>query len=81
MKAEISILIPLFNEAGSIDPLLEKLSSVMDSLGRSYEVIIVDDGSTDGSAAKLDEALPKHPNLRVVVFRRNSARRRRYPRP
>lgn len=71
MKAEISILIPLFNEAGSIDPLLEKLSSVMDSLGRSYEVIIVDDGSTDGSAAKLDEALPKHPNLRVVVFRRN----------
>lgn len=71
MKAEISILIPLYNEAECVVPLLQKLSSVMDSLGRSYEVIVVDDGSTDGSAAMLDEALSSYGNLRVVVFRRN----------
>jgi len=68
----LSIVIPLFNEEGSLQPLLEELESVLAKLGRSYEIIFVDDGSTDGSFAtlqRLHEADPDH--IRVICFRRN----------
>ncbi|HNQ79144.1 MAG TPA: glycosyltransferase family 2 protein [Acidobacteriota bacterium] len=71
MKADVSILIPLFNEKDCVEPLLEKLSSVLPSLGGRAEIVIVDDGSTDGSGEKLDAALKIMDNLKVVTFRRN----------
>lgn len=71
MKAGVSILIPLFNEKDCVEPLLEKLSSVLPSLGGRAEIVIVDDGSTDGSGDKLDAALKRMDNLKVVTFRRN----------
>lgn len=67
----VSVVIPVFNEAESIEPLYEALTNVLSCLGRSYEIIFVDDGSRDGSAAKLSALADADPRLRVVEFRRN----------
>lgn len=75
MSAEhpyLSIVIPLFNEEGSLQPLSEELETVLQALQRPYEIIFVDDGSTDGSfdtLQKLHDADPDH--IRVTSFRRN----------
>jgi len=49
----LSIVIPLFNEEASLQPLFEELEMVLEALQRPYEVVFVDDGSTDGSFATL----------------------------
>jgi len=68
----LSIVIPLFDEEASLEPLFEQLHSALDALRRSYEVIFVDDGSTDGSFDKLKELHSRDPErVRVVQFRRN----------
>ena len=67
----ISITIPIYNEHGAIEALFAKIKEVMDRLGRPYEVIFVNDGSTDGSAAMLDGLAAKNPEAKVVHFRRN----------
>ena len=66
----ISITIPIYNEHGAIEALFAKIKEVMDRLGRPYEVIFVNDGSTDGSAAMLDGLAAKNPEAKVVHFRR-----------
>jgi glycosyltransferase involved in cell wall biosynthesis len=67
----ISITIPIYNEHGAIEALFAKIKEVMDRLGRHYEVIFVNDGSTDGSAAMLDGLAARNPEAKVVHFRRN----------
>lgn len=67
----ISIVIPVHNEEENIPLLLERLKAVMDGLKRPYEVICVDDGSTDGSLGLLVSAISEFPNLRVVELTRN----------
>lgn len=67
----ISITIPIYNEHGAIEALFSKIKEVMDRLGRSYEVIFVNDGSTDGSATMLDRLALSNPEAKVVHFRRN----------
>jgi glycosyltransferase involved in cell wall biosynthesis len=67
----ISITIPIYNEHGAIEALFTKIKEVMDRLGRPYEVIFVNDGSTDGSAAMLDGLAARNPEAKVVHFRRN----------
>jgi len=67
----ISITIPIYNEHGAIEALFTKIKEVMDRLGRRYEVIFVNDGSTDGSAAMLDGIAARNPEAKVVHFRRN----------
>lgn len=69
---ELSIMVPLFNEEGNMVALLDRIEAVLSSIGRSYEVVLVDDGSTDGTAALVKEAVAKRPRLRAVFFRRNS---------
>lgn len=71
MSVEISIVIPLLNEVESIPALCEKLTASLKGLGKSYEVIIVDDGSTDGSWDLLKSLQPKHPGFRLIRLRRN----------
>ena len=46
---ELSILVPLYNERESIDPLYEQITDAVERLERSFELILVDDGSTDGT--------------------------------
>ncbi len=69
---ELSLLIPLFNEEGNLEPLLDRIESVMESLHKTYEVVLVDDGSTDATPRLLEKAARERKGLRVVFFRRNS---------
>lgn len=67
----ISVVIPVHNEEENIPVLLKRLKAVMDGLERPYEVICVDDGSTDRSLEILLAALPDYPQLKVVELTRN----------
>ena len=71
---DLTIVIPCFNEADSIARLVTALDSTdvtLRGLGRQFEVILIDDGSRDGSFAKLREAASTRPWLRLIRFRRN----------
>ena len=71
-QVAISIVIPVMNEEQSVRPLYEKLAAQLDSLGKVYEVIFVDDGSTDGTFAELKRLHDEHSGVvRVIRFRRN----------
>ena len=68
---EVSVVIPVYNEEGNIEPLYQELGGVLDGLGCPYEVIVVDDGSRDGSFARLTAVHQRDPRWRVIRFRRN----------
>ncbi len=68
---EISIVIPLLNEEESLRPLMDKIQETMAAYGRSYEVIFIDDGSTDGSVRVLEELHATQPEVVIIQFRRN----------
>lgn len=67
----VTVMVPVFNEVEAIGPLYEATKRVMDGLGRPWEIIFINDGSTDGSSHKLDEIAASAPNVRVLHFRRN----------
>jgi len=71
MKPYLSVVIPVYNEAENIPLLLERLKEALEGLGKPFEVVIVDDGSTDGTTEILKQLKPRYPWLRVVVLRRN----------
>ena len=68
----ISVTIPVYNEAGNIRRLCEQLTPVLESLRRPWEVVFVNDGSTDGSAGVVDELAARDARLKVIHFRRNA---------
>jgi undecaprenyl-phosphate 4-deoxy-4-formamido-L-arabinose transferase len=69
----ISIVIPVYNEQEGLPLLFERLYPALDALGRPYEVVFVDDGSTDRSVAVLREQFERRPDVtRVVVLARNA---------
>ena len=68
---DLSIVIPVFNEEGSIKPLYAQLKETLGRLGLSYEIICVDDGSTDRSFATLEDLHTQDRHLKVIRFRRN----------
>ncbi len=68
---ELSIVIPIYNERENIPKLYEELKEVLDKLNKSYEIIFVDDGSTDGSYEILKELAQKDSRVKVIKFRRN----------
>lgn len=69
---DLSIVIPVFNEQDSLRPLHQDLVTVLRPLGLSYEIIFVDDGSTDGSAAMLRALRADDPCCRVLRLARNT---------
>lgn len=70
-QLEISVVVPLFNEEDNIEPLLIRLREALEPLGKEYEIILVDDGSTDGSFESLRRLHARDPRLKVVRLRRN----------
>jgi len=68
---ELTILVPLFNEEGSLPELYENLNSVLREFKRSYEIIFIDDGSTDSSYKILENLFQTDNNVRVFQFRKN----------
>jgi len=66
-----SIVIPVYNEVQSLQELLESVELVMSSFDESYEVVFIDDGSTDGTLEKLKSLSHTHDRVRVFSFRRN----------
>lgn len=72
MAIEISVVIPVLNEEENIRPLSKSLQAALDALDKAYEVIFVDDGSSDGSFKLLSElAKDNHPGFKVIKFARN----------
>lgn len=67
----LSIIIPVFNEGDSLEPLHEEIAQVADDHRLDVEVIFVDDGSTDGSWAAIGRIAAKDPRVRGLRFRRN----------
>ena len=73
MNPMISVVIPVYNEEEGLPFLFERLYPTLDALGRSYEVVFVDDGSSDRSVAQLREQFQRRPDVtRVVVLARNA---------
>lgn len=67
----ISIVVPVFNEEGCVDEMVRRLGEVMDRVGCDYEVIFVDDGSSDGTLAAVRAASEVDARIRYVSFSRN----------
>ena len=69
---DLSVVFPVYNEEENIPILLDEIVKALDGNPWSYEVVAVDDGSTDRSLAVLRASRTKHPNLRVLTFEKNS---------
>jgi glycosyltransferase involved in cell wall biosynthesis len=67
----LSVIVPLYNEADNILPLYEKVVGIAPSLGCNLEMILVNDGSVDGSRAILDDLANRDGRVKVIHFRRN----------
>ncbi|KAF0223946.1 MAG: putative Glycosyl transferase family [Rhodospirillaceae bacterium] len=67
----LSLVVPMFNEAGNLDGLFDRLAQVMADLGESYEIVCVDDGSRDDTVARALEHRRRDPRIKVVELSRN----------
>jgi len=68
---DVSVVVTVFNEAGHLEELYRRLVPALAELGRPYELIFIDDGSTDGSFAILERLHDADSNVRAVRFKRN----------
>ncbi len=68
---DLSIVIPFLNEQDSLQELVERIYANVQPLGLQFELIFIDDGSTDDSVARLLESKKKHPEIKIVRFRKN----------
>jgi polyisoprenyl-phosphate glycosyltransferase len=71
MKITYSIIAPIYNEIDNLPELYRRVKQVMDSSGEPWELILVDDGSTDGSTEKIRELAQRDKTMRPVIFARN----------
>lgn len=67
----LSLVIPCYNERENIPTLLSRVGSALAALNQPFEVLIIDDGSTDGSSQMLQDAIQTHPWLRVLRMAKN----------
>src|SRR5204862_1978061 len=68
---KVSLFLPVYNEEENLTAMHQKITASLEQLGHSYEVIYVDDGSTDGSLALLTSFAATDARVRVISFRRN----------
>jgi len=71
MSVALSVVVPVYNEIENVEAMLEELHGVLAAGGRSFEVVVVDDGSRDGTAELLAKLAGERPWLRAIFFRRN----------
>lgn len=68
---DLSVVIPVYNEAGNLTELHRELTETLSAWGRPYEILLVDDGSTDGTFEAAARLQMRDPRVRVIRFRRN----------
>ncbi len=68
---EISVVVPVFNEEPNIRELIRRITAALDGLNRPFEIVVVDDGSSDGSVALLKQLREEDSRLRIVRLARN----------
>jgi len=71
LEETVSVLIPIYNEEGNLSLLYDKLEAALQKTERAYEIIFVDDGSSDGSLEILLDLREKNPNVKIISFSRN----------
>ncbi len=67
----VSVILPCYNEQGHVIEEVERICAAMDSSGYEYELLAIDDASTDDTLARLYEAAPRFPRMEIVHFHRN----------
>ena len=67
---QLSVVIPIFNESGNVRPLIEEIELALSQRLR-FEIVVVDDGSTDGTGEEITELVRSHKSLRVQTHGRN----------
>lgn len=67
----ISVIVPVLDEEGSVEELARRVAEVLDSIGRQFEIVFVDDGSTDSTVERIRRAHEIEPRVRLVQLRRN----------
>lgn len=72
-RVDLSVLIPVYNEQEVLPLLFERLYPVLDALGKSYEVLFVNDGSSDDSGVRLSQQFEQRPDVTRVVFLSSNA--------
>jgi glycosyltransferase involved in cell wall biosynthesis len=68
---DVTVVLPCYNEQEHVMAEIERISRAMDASEFSYELLVIDDKSTDNTLKVLQEALPRFPNMRLMPFRRN----------
>ncbi len=69
---DISVVLPIHNERDNLIPLFDEIAEVLQGMGKTFEIIAVDDGSLDDSAALIRQATAERPYLKAIFFRRNT---------
>lgn len=72
VRLAVSVTVPVYNEAENLRELYARLVPILDGLGKTWEVILVNDGSKDGSDLVLDELAESDSRIKVIHFRRNA---------
>jgi glycosyltransferase involved in cell wall biosynthesis len=70
-QIEVSVLVPVLDEAATVEELAARVAAVLDGLGRSFEIVFIDDGSSDGTPDRVRAARERDARVRLVRLRRN----------
>ena len=68
---DVTVVLPVYNEKGHLRTEVDRISAALDASDHSWEIVIVDDGSDDGSAEQIDEVASTRPEIRTIRFGRN----------
>lgn len=71
MGSRISVIMPAYNEASNLVELIPRVDAVLEGMSTGHEIVVVDDGSTDGTAEVMQDLSLRHPSLRYLRLRRN----------